>query len=160
MRGTIDIAAERRRQIAEEGRTAKHDDQHDRDELAFAAIAYAAPELLRSFFEGNDVRIWPWGDYLLKVGDRRRDLVKAGALIAAEIDRLDRLAGRDAEGDGPAGPVELYALTITGEQLDQLQDFLALLMAGRIDPSRRRRAEAFLELTMSESHPVDAGAAK
>jgi len=34
--------------------------------------------------------LWPWGKEWWKPSDRRRDLVKAGALIAAEIDRLDR----------------------------------------------------------------------
>ncbi|MFN3321313.1 MAG: hypothetical protein ACK43M_21435, partial [Allorhizobium sp.] len=41
--------------------------------------------------------LWPWGIEWWKPTDRRRDLVKAGALIIAEIERLDRAAteGKD-----------------------------------------------------------------
>jgi hypothetical protein len=34
---------------------------------------------------------WPWAPELWKPANARRDLVKAGALILAEIERLDRL---------------------------------------------------------------------
>jgi hypothetical protein len=39
-------------------------------------------------------RYWPWEDKWWKPKDRRRDLVRAGALIVAEIERLDRLAAK------------------------------------------------------------------
>ena len=58
-----DVLAERARQIGAEGWTPKHDDAH-----------------------GNGQMGW-W-----KPTDCRRDLVKAGALILAEIERLDRAA--------------------------------------------------------------------
>lgn len=35
--------------------------------------------------------IWPWDEHWWKSTTRRRDLVKAGALVAAEIERIDRL---------------------------------------------------------------------
>lgn len=105
------IAEERQRQIGAEGWTADHDDEHDQDELALAAIHYATPDMgplrqiavveqsaaTRKWIWTDDV--WPWDCDDDKKGQstRIRDLVKAGALIAAEIDRLQRLEG---------GPVE------------------------------------------------------
>ena len=97
--GGAAIAAERRRQIEEEGWTAEHDDQHDTGQLIAAAICYALNA--RGWRTTADmVRLWPWDDRWFKPGDYRRDLVKAGALIAAEIDRLDRLRARAALGEG------------------------------------------------------------
>lgn len=78
------IAAERRRQVEAEGWTPEHDTKHWDGELALAAACYALPEAWRS----DD--IWPWhpGWWKPRPDDRVRELVKAGALIAAEIDRL------------------------------------------------------------------------
>ena len=90
MSGVELIAAERRRQIEIEGRTAEHDARHWDDALARAAVCYAIPPSERPLFSSDPPRLWPW----LKVewkpvpNDRVRELVKAGALIAAEIDRL------------------------------------------------------------------------
>lgn len=78
------IAAERRRQIEEEGWTPQHDERHSNGELALAAAAYVVPDHLA------DIRtyLWPWEPEWYKPKDRLSDLIKAGALIAAEIDRL------------------------------------------------------------------------
>ena len=38
--------------------------------------------------------MWPWDPHWFKTSSRRRDLIKAGALILAEIERLDRMAER------------------------------------------------------------------
>lgn len=79
------IEVERQRQIDAEGWTAEHDDGHADNDLARAAAAYAL----------DDERVWPWdGDGSWNPGSRLRQLVKAGAFIAAEIDRLQRLADR------------------------------------------------------------------
>lgn len=90
-----DIAAERERQMAEEGYDAAHDDEH-RD----GRIVLAAADLLMHVYkaalppEGQAVLPDPDDDWGLaaKHKDARRRLVIAGALIAAEIDRLDRAA--------------------------------------------------------------------
>lgn len=114
MSGVDLIAAERRRQISEEGRTSEHDDGHDDGSLAHAAACYAMPERLyveRRVAAGVQfLDPWPWSPY----GDKRKRqsnypnaiptegperldlLVKAGALIAAEIDRLERAKGKGA----------------------------------------------------------------
>lgn len=83
-RGVELIAAERRRQIEVEGWTAEHDAQHKGGELSLAAAVYAVPNHLRGIL----MVLWPWDSFWYKPKDRIRDLVRAGALIAAEIDRL------------------------------------------------------------------------
>lgn len=88
--GVAAIAAERRRQIEVEGWTPEHDGQHKRGELARAAACYAIAYDLGSERE----LLWPWAEDWWKPADRIRDLEKAGALIAAEIDRLKRAAAR------------------------------------------------------------------
>lgn len=90
VRGALaDIAAERRRQVEAEGWTPEHDDRHDRGEMARAAICYADP-----LNEGRDhpPAKWPWDAGWWKPKDRRRDLVRAAALLIAEIERSDRAA--------------------------------------------------------------------
>lgn len=95
-----DVLAERARQISEEGWTPEHDDKHIRGELGAAAACYAVPSRQRRFALQH---LWPstWSELWFKPGGahddltaRRRDLVKAGALILAEIERLDRLLDR------------------------------------------------------------------
>ncbi|RWF44250.1 MAG: hypothetical protein EOS65_02420 [Mesorhizobium sp.] len=89
-----DIAAERQRQISAEGWTVEHDDEHDQGEMALAAACYAyeatRTEHQRSLDDGFAPPMWPWAERWWKPTTRRRDLVKAGALIVAEIERLDR----------------------------------------------------------------------
>jgi hypothetical protein len=89
MNGAERIVAERQRQVSEEGWTPEHDDQHDLGELARAAACYATPRLLGGSLPPQD---WPWAVKWWKPtpNDRIRELEKAGALIAAEIDRLLR----------------------------------------------------------------------
>lgn len=88
-----EIAAERRRQIEAEGWTPEHDDSHVMGELAMAAACYAAPTM---FARADGLpELWPWSREWWKPKDRRRNLVIAAALIAAEIERLDRRNLRD-----------------------------------------------------------------
>ena len=86
-----DIAAERQRQINSEGWTHEHDDAHVYGSLAMAAAAYAAsasshPQWAKRTFPLE------WDQNWFKPTNQRRDLVKAGALILAEIERIDRAA--------------------------------------------------------------------
>lgn len=118
------IAAERQRQIKKERWTAKHDDQHDDSSLVLAAICYAAPERVyvrRDYCNTVEFRD-PWPDSWSDMWDKRGSygngfeagngiadpatftleqqldlLVKAGALIAAEIDRQKRAHGVEGE---------------------------------------------------------------
>lgn len=88
-----EIAAERRRQMEVEGWTPQHDDAHSRGQMAQAAACYADPQP-KMDCSGLPLR-WPetWEDYWWKPKDRRRNLVRAAALIVAEIERLDRIGG-------------------------------------------------------------------
>lgn len=94
-----DVLAERERQKAVEGWTEAHDDGHANESLAQAAACYAMPDpALRQVGAGRGMKFvpmqWPssWSSTWWKPKDRRRDLVRAGALILAEIERLDRAA--------------------------------------------------------------------
>jgi hypothetical protein len=91
-----DVMLERERQKKVKGWTPEHDDGHDTGDIALAAAAYARHAAwsddmrqISSGFPPDDIwpSEWPW-----KPSTRRRDLVKAGALIIAEIERLDRLS--------------------------------------------------------------------
>lgn len=84
------IAAERQRQQEREGWTASHDDTHRRGELARAACCYA---LQHTTVTGRAIR-WPWSRDWWKPKEPVQNLVRAGALIAAEIDRLQRKGSR------------------------------------------------------------------
>ena len=100
MKGSELITIERQRQIEKEGWTPEHDDNLVCDELAFAAAAYA---LTDKYFYPSDRcnHVWPWAKEWWKPtpNDRIRELEKAGALIAAEIDRLLRLKSKEAHSD-------------------------------------------------------------
>jgi hypothetical protein len=116
MTGAELIIAERWRQIEKEGWTHDHDDQHLYGELAAAAISYIAhaaqlPIKAKVTVESEFGWIrkwlhpWPWEARWWKPDpDPVRNLVKAGALIAAEIDRLNRskapATGRPSTGEG------------------------------------------------------------
>ena len=112
MSGVELIAEERKRQVESEGWTAEHDDQHSNQQLAWAAVCYAAPSEVKAKVIPPDADCgcrsvgecmhwlgeprwgdpWPWDvdwDKRQK-HDRIRQLQIAGALMAAEIDRLQR----------------------------------------------------------------------
>ena len=100
-----DILSERERQVTAEKFDAEHDDCHIGGELAMAAALYAAPCPLLTHSGYPHAHVfsdpWPWRgkfDKRLKHG-RRRQLVIAGALIVAEIERIDRYnKGRENDG--------------------------------------------------------------
>lgn len=101
------IRAERRRQIDGEGWGAEHDDAHTSGELCDAAISYAKAAAKQARGESHAYLMelasagavpWPWEDGWWKpAADQIRNLVKAGALIAAEIDRLHRERAKACE---------------------------------------------------------------
>lgn len=93
-----DVIAERLRQVTGEGWTPEHDDQHSNGELARAAACYAVMAVREEFITDGEYAAqqkklpfnWPWDPAWWKPVSPRRDLVRAGALILAEIDRIDR----------------------------------------------------------------------
>ena len=95
--GTDLIFRERSRQIAIKGFSNAHDDQFVNDELARVAACYALPEKNRQVTSG----LWPenWNTTKWKPAPDHRivELVRAGALIVAEIDRLQRCRKKENE---------------------------------------------------------------
>jgi hypothetical protein len=113
--GAALIAEERRRQIEAEGWTPEHDDAHTDGELALVAALFATPvplmtvsltndqDALRPRYRGLTIEASdPFPDHWDDKWDKRekvpriRLLTMAGALIAAEIDRLQRSGIPDA----------------------------------------------------------------
>lgn len=84
----LDILVERHRQVTEEGWTPEHDDEHINGELAAAAACYA---------QRHRYKFWPWDLKWWKPKGARLDLVRAGALLLAEIERLDRAHAQKAD---------------------------------------------------------------
>ena len=105
--GAALITAERLRQVNVEGWTASHDNEHDACELTMAADGYLWHAVGQvngvCWPEGYDSipPNWPWHmDWWKPADDPIRNLVKAGALIAAEIDRLLFVRAVDKIEDG------------------------------------------------------------
>ena len=98
------IAEERNRQIETEGWNSEHDD-HSGGSLGVAGACYAlniesvistwANEALKYHYENESKKLWPWKGTWWKPTpeDPIKQLTKAGALIAAEIDRILRIRG-------------------------------------------------------------------
>lgn len=91
-----EIAAERRRQISQECWSPSHDDGHVEGELAQAAACYAqhvadAMDPVPRPPPPPTPGFWPWDECWWRPSTPRRDLIKAAALIVAEIERLDRM---------------------------------------------------------------------
>ena len=96
------ITKERQRQINVKGYTAHHDAEHNVTELIDAAMSYVDaartdymneteglhPEVLKQHYDSIKQLTWRWDDNSFKPTSSFKDLIKAGALIAAAIDRL------------------------------------------------------------------------
>lgn len=99
-----DVLAERNRHV-QEGWTPQHDDEHSDGALARAAACYAVGikhlEMRRENTPYN-TDVWPFDSEWWKPKDTRRNLVKAAALLIAEIERIDRAAARPNEKMCPA----------------------------------------------------------
>ena len=91
----LDVAAERRRQIEVEGWTPEHDDEHGNTSMSIAAACYALADV-RAALAVQTVHLsdlWSrtgWSASWFKPKDRRSNLIRAAALLVAEIERLDR----------------------------------------------------------------------
>lgn len=97
------VLAERRRQVEQEGWTPESDAQYMGGDMASAAGCYAlfGPPMNPV---GNPPPYWPWAaEWWKPTTSYRRNLVKAGALVLAEIERLDRaeIASHTPQGEKP-----------------------------------------------------------
>lgn len=121
------IAAERQRQIEKEGWSAEHDDEHTSACLAVAGACYALQAAAKSgevhgswkkIYHEQSERLWPFDSdpWWKPSPDPVRDLVKAGALIAAEIDRLNRKnLNASSDNHSVTGTQSLGATLTTGK---------------------------------------------
>lgn len=84
----MDVLAERRRQVAEEGYSPESDAELTDYQLPRAAACYvlAASGVARH----KATLFWPFAQPMKVAEQRRRNLIKAAALILAELERLDR----------------------------------------------------------------------
>jgi len=103
-----DVLAERERQKNIKGYSTDHDDAYEQNELVRAASEYTNqvvgrswifethPSLYRSEVASD---FWPWDACYWKPKSPREDLIRAAAILIAEIERLDRKEAKaDAEG--------------------------------------------------------------
>ena len=95
-RGIERIADERKRQMEGEGWTPENEDEYKEGQLAILASAYAIPPIAGEGSNDNRLSLalksmWSLEGWELSPDGRIRELEKAGALIVAEIDRLQRL---------------------------------------------------------------------
>jgi len=91
MNGIERISAERKRQIEEECWSASHDAEHTSGQLLLLAACYTLKNYTFADFEKaieSELDAYWGSDEWIKYTDPIRNLEKAGALIAAEIDRL------------------------------------------------------------------------
>lgn len=127
------VIAERVRQIQEEGFTAEHDDRYAEHELPRAAVCYA---MGRQISGADYPRFWPWAMRWWKPGTHRDNLIKAGALILAEIERLDRLhAARVSAGTDLGAALEERIAEVTfdisGDDM-KVKSFIELVAARQL----------------------------
>lgn len=94
-----EIAKERVRQVTKEGWSEQHDDRYTNGELSRAAGSY----VLHKYVEGAPPPMsWPWPDEWWKPSkdSKYKDLIKAAALIVAELERMRREGAKCAESGG------------------------------------------------------------
>lgn len=93
-----EISKERQRQIEKEGYSQSHDDEHGDGSIADAAACYAATSdflfqpVAVSEAGARITDVWPWHPDSNKKQNhsRKRQLVMAGAMILAELERIER----------------------------------------------------------------------
>lgn len=131
------VLTERKRQVEVEGWSTKHDDEHKSGGMAVAAACYAIGD--RTGLRGIiDKQLWAWTGWAsswFKPKDTRSNLVRAGALILAEIERIDRAEA--------AGEPKVYAdfvgnvtMTIGTPSASSTVDPFGVLKTPARDPHR------------------------
>ncbi len=103
--GAVLMVAERERQVTGERMAPEHDDRHDPGTLVDAGVAYARPHAALTEPAKDSMAVdsggrvpdgWPWEAHWWKPKGLRPDLVRAGALLAAELD-ADRRRNPDPD---------------------------------------------------------------
>lgn len=106
-KAVLDVLNERARQIGQENYSAEHDDQYQNNELLRAGVGYAEHVVARGWVYSDanpekyqseeESEFWPWPSESWKPKNPRADLVRAAALLIAEIERIDRASEGNAE---------------------------------------------------------------
>lgn len=130
-----EVLYERKRQVVVEGYSRLHDDEeHCYGELALAAASYAL--IAVTAYAQEDIRepifsairsVWPFVERI-KPKTARSDLVRAAALIVAEVERIDRAENKKAAYAVDQTPAEV-APAITFVDVDRLSNI-------KVDASR------------------------
>lgn len=136
------IAAERQRQIEVEGWTPGHDASHLNGDLARAALCYAVAGMpgydTPASRKDGPMGGWPWNEEWWKPSDDPiRNLVKAGALIAAEIDRLAlarEFGGVSEPERWRKRPVTVDAFQFTGDNAEAIIEWINTYVPEDDDP--------------------------
>lgn len=89
----VDVLKERCRQVEEEGYETERDDAFTDYQLPRAAVCYAIKAA--GLPSHRATLYWPFAPAEFKPTDRRGSLVKAAALLLAEIERIDRAENVD-----------------------------------------------------------------
>lgn len=100
------LLRERIEQVERHGYTRSHDADHQEGEIGLGALAYLCAGLAVELGDGFDeaaarqaacldsaANVWPWPRELFRPHDYETCLVKAGAMILAELDR--KIAARE-----------------------------------------------------------------
>lgn len=95
-----DVINERQRQVNQEFYSIENDDEYKENELVRAAACYTNNVVSRGWtYSESDLEtyqseeapdFWPWDLDFWKPKSPRKDLVRAAALLIAEIERIDR----------------------------------------------------------------------
>lgn len=155
-----EVQAERQRQITEKGFTRQHDLAHNEGQLATAAVAYT---LAAAGYTGVKA-YWPWDDEDFNFTTPRRALVKAAALIVAEIERIGsalNIEGQASESFADlvehyqenGGLVELGSVQAPEPELTA--DFTRVLPGGVMDDSTFSAVETALDRAEAPSTEGD-----
>jgi len=119
MKSGLTLITEERLRHIDKGYTPSHDDQHKTGEIVAAARCYALLAETQNpghgwtkamvedhIFENEE---WPWDSEDWKPSESQtQNLIKAGAMIAAEIDRLHRLDYHHRRSDLNASGTRTY----------------------------------------------------
>lgn len=90
-----DVMAERQKQISKGYDAAYDDDVYVVREMSEAACAYAAHGAAAPM--SLVMHLYPWCPSTIRIGTHRESLVKAAALLIADIERMDRAEKDDSK---------------------------------------------------------------
>lgn len=130
LKGINDVSEERLRQITEEGFNSERDDTYHPGTLGSAGASYALAAVAQLLLGDSKEDVskvpdfWPWSDETWRPDDPRRNLVKAAALLIAEIDRMDRQASAEkiVAPETPTQNIQTESEKVTEQPVEPLSE--------------------------------------